>query len=144
MIMSEMPFMMAQCASQSCGWIGPAHERKARDGAAEDLYCPTCRGRTRPWVSDLTREQQPLERLKSTRIEATQKTNDACRQARLAHERWRDTQRRTEIARHSVTMLHPDDPQCFAAKEALLVAQGQEAEAAVARAQAMARVKALG
>jgi len=124
----------AEC--RSCGWLGMGHERKARNGATEDLYCPKCSGRTKSWVLDIEREQQPLERLKSARIEATQKANEALWEARLAHERLHTAQRATERARHRLAMLNKDDPQCLAAQRAMLVAEREESEAFLARAQA--------
>jgi hypothetical protein len=73
--------VMAEC--RSCGWLGMGSERKTRHGAAEALYCPQCSGATKSWVLDQAKEALALEREKSARISSTQKTLDACRQARL-------------------------------------------------------------
>ena len=132
--------IIAEC-TRACGWIGPAHERIARRDATVELFCPQCSGPTRSWIVDQAKAQADLERLKAERLEALLKSNQKAQQARVADERLHDARRATERARHRVAMLDPDDRAYLAAKGALVAAQQQEAEAFLARAQAMARVK---
>jgi hypothetical protein len=136
-------FAMAEC-TRPCGWVGSAHERFARGDATEALLCPQCSGWTRSWVVDQAKDQADLDRLKAERLESLLKSNQKAQQARLAHERLHDARRQTERARHTVAMLDPDDRAYLAAKGALVAAQQQEAEAFLARAQAMAAIKGRG
>jgi hypothetical protein len=132
----------AEC--RSCGWLEVGSERKAKNSETEALFCPQCSGVTKSWVIDNHREQQALDRDKSARIESTQQANDAFRQARLANQQLRDARRRTEFARHKVALLDKDHPKYLEAQHAMIAAQREEAEAALARDQAMTRVNAGG
>jgi hypothetical protein len=119
-------------------------ERKARNGSGEALSCPQCGGRTKSWVVDQAKEQADLDCLKAERLQALMQSNQNARQARLASDRLHDAKRRTEFARHTVALLDKDHPKYLEAQHAMIAAQREEAEAALARDQAMTRVKGLG
>jgi hypothetical protein len=133
--------MMAEC-TRPCGWIGGAHERVPRRDASIELFCPQCSGPTRSWVVDQAKAQADLDRLKEERLQSLRQSNQHAQQARLASERLHDAKRRTEFARHKVALLDKDHPQYLEAQHAMIAAQREEAEATLARDQAMTRVKA--
>ena len=141
--MSEMPFLMAQCRSPSCGWIGPAHERMARDDPAEALFCPRCLGATRSWVLDQAKEQASLQRLEEERSQRAQVHLDGARQSRLASEGLKAAKAAVIRCQAHLSLAEIDDPaNVSAVKQALLAAEQETASAFVAHKEAQAAVHA--
>jgi hypothetical protein len=145
---SAMLYQMAQCLSRHCAWIGGAHERQAKDGATEPLYCPRCSGSTRSWVVDQAKEQQDWQRLQAERSAASRQSLDAYRASCLAQERLQEARQELKRRQARLLQLEADDPgdarQLFEAKRGVLKAEQQAAEAALASAQATAQLRALG
>jgi hypothetical protein len=149
MIMADaMLHFMAQCTKKACGWIGPAHERTVLEDTTEDLYCPRCHSLTRSWLIDQAKEQASLDALQAEWSRSRQVPLDAFRQSREAKERLSEAKAHVKrlSARLALAEVNaPGDTQRqLQLKQALLKAEGQEAEAAVACAQAVAKVRALG
>jgi len=145
--MSTMYAFMA-CCTRSCGWLGPAYERKARDDGTEDFDCPQCAGKTRSWAVNLERQQIDLHRLQAERSQGARRQLAAYREARLAQERLTDAQADVQRCQAGVLLRAANDPsntrQGFEAQRQLLAAEREEAEASLACRQAKANIRALG
>ena len=150
--MAESRFMMAECRSSFCGWHGAAHERR------DDFYCPQCRGLTRSWSTDLERHytidtaERKLAKARAQRaIDQHDERFDALNTARMAMhaaeaqlEHARERAKRCRLAKIMAEELSPHDiDQRQRALRALLSAQQDETEAALACTEAKAKVKAL-
>jgi hypothetical protein len=129
-----MMVMLLKCTRDRCGWIGPAHEPPVKDAETGDRCCPQCFGRVVPWPVDQAREAKALDRERSARIEATQRSNETCRRSRLAYERLQEANAQITRCRARLTLAEVDgNVQCvFAANRALIAAEGEAASAFVA------------
>jgi hypothetical protein len=141
-----MYLLMAEC--RRCGWLGPAYERKARDDATEDLYCPQCFGPTTAWSVNQEKEQADLFALSLERSQGAQVRLAAYRAARLAQERLDDAQVAVKRCQARLLLQQVNDPsnarQGFEEQRRLLAAEREAAEASLACRQAKAKVRALG
>jgi hypothetical protein len=140
-------FMMAEC-TRSCGWCGPAHERRAKGHAPEPLYCPRCSGGTKSWIVDQAKEQQAWLDLKDEWLKASQKSRAPDNQDANAQQRLKEAERELKRCQGRMSLVEADhSPDTLPYQEAqlnLLAAEREAAAAALARNQAVARVQALG